>query len=378
MISRRQVLAVALAAGAMALSDQALAAGWRPAEPPRPDDGVPQTLAAVAGPGGGAATPGFPVGHLGLAWSGGLRGGGVRFRTRDGWSSWRPLPHGDSPGSDRRSVLVPAGGALGYELSPPPGASAVRMVAINTTDGPRVRRAAGATDGFAVPGGAAPGQFSKGTRFLSRAGWGADESLRFGADGAELFPPAYFPVQTLTVHHTVTANDDPDPAATVRAIYFFHTITQQFGDIGYHLLVDRNGTLYEGRWSGADRFPVFADPTSGGPPQMSNGAHVAGFNAGNVGVALLGDLTTNQPTPAARRALTRVLAALAGVTGLDPQGRVSYVNPIDGARAEVDVIAGHRDWLATECPGNAFYPALPEIRRDVAALLGNQPKSPGP
>ncbi|MGH3978015.1 MAG: peptidoglycan recognition protein family protein, partial [Pseudonocardiaceae bacterium] len=105
---------------------------------------------------------------------------------------------------------------------------------------------------------------------------------------------------------------------------------------------------------------------------------VAGFNAGNVGVALLGDLTTNQPTPAGRRALTRVLAALAGVTGLDPQGQVFYVNPINAARAEVDVIAGHRDWLATECPGNAFYPALPEIRRDVAALLGNQPKSPRP
>jgi len=45
---------------------------------------------------------------------------------------------------------------------------------------------------------------------------------------------------------------------------------------------------------------------------MSNGAHVGGFNAGNVGVALLGDLTTARPTPAARGALVQVLAALAG------------------------------------------------------------------
>lgn len=92
---------------------------------------------------------------------------------------------------------------------------------------------------------------------------------------------------------------------------------------------------------------------------------------GQRGVALLGDFTATQPTLAARRALTRVLAALADVTDLDPLGRVSYVNPISGAHAhaEVDAIAGHRDWLATECPGEAFHPVLPEVRRDVAALL---------
>ena len=102
-----------------------------------------------------------------------------------------------------------------------------------------------------------------GLTYLSRAGWGADESLRFEPDGTEKFPPAFFDVQTLTVHHTVTANSDPDPAATVRAIYFFQCITEDFGDIGYHLLIDQAGTVYEGRYSGPDPLPVFGPRRSG-------------------------------------------------------------------------------------------------------------------
>ena len=54
-----------------------------------------------------------------------------------------------------------------------------------------------------------------------------------------------------------------------------------------------------------------------------------------------------------------MLASLAGVTDRDPLGTTSYVNPISGATKTVATIAGHRDWAATECPGNTFYPTLP-------------------
>ena len=208
-----------------------------------------------------------------------------------------------------------------------------------------------------------------GLAYLSRAGWGADESLRFEPDGTEKFPPAFFDVQTLTVHHTVTANSDPDPAATMRAIYFFQCITSDFGDIGYHLLIDQAGTVYEGRYSGPDALPVFGPRQVGPRPSMVNAAHVGGFNAGNVGVALLGDLTSSQPTPAARASLVTVLASLARITALDPLGTTGYVNPISGATKTVATLAGHRDWAATECPGNTFYPSMPQLRADVAAAL---------
>jgi hypothetical protein len=210
-------------------------------------------------------------------------------------------------------------------------------------------------------------------RYLSRAGWGADESLRFAPDGTEVWPPEFFPVQTLTVHHTAGINDDPDPAATVRAIYFFHCVTQGFGDVGYHLLIDESGTVYEGRWSGTDAVPVFG-PELGSDhrPLMVNAGHALGFNAGNIGVALLGDFTSQLPKRAARRSLTLVLALLAAVERLNPTGMTDYVNPISGATATVNTIAGHRDWNPTECPGNTFYPQLPSLRRDVKRLLGGR------
>ena len=206
--------------------------------------------------------------------------------------------------------------------------------------------------------------------YRRRSAWGADESLRFGPDGTELFPTAFFDVQTVTVHHTATPNGELDPATRVRSIYVDHTVTQDFGDIGYHLLIDEAGVVYEGRYSGPDPFPVFGGRRAGLLPQMCNAAHVAGFNAANVGVALLGDLTGQPPSEAARRSLVNTLTWLFAVTRLDPLGTTAYVNPISGAPRTVPTLAGHRDWAATECPGNTFYLLLTGVRADVAARLG--------
>jgi hypothetical protein len=362
MIARRRLLSTTLLAAA-AVPARAAA---QPSLPADPDGTIPAAL--VAGGAAGRIEPGFPVGHLAVSWSGAASGGTVRFRTATGWGPWQPVAAGCTAGVDRDDgrgrALLPAGGALGVELDPEPGAD-VRTLAINTTDGPR-RTAARR----AVPTDPPPGVRDR-ARYRDRAGWEADETLRFGPDGTELFPTAFFDVQTFTVHHTVTANADPTPAATVRAIYVAHTVAQNFGDIGYHLLVDQQGGIYEGRWSGADPVPVFGP--RGGRPLMCNGAHVGGFNAANVGIALLGDLTSTPPTPAARETLIGLLAGLCALTRVDPQARVHYVNPISGATRDVDAIAGHRDWLATECPGNAFHPTLPELRREVAALLRPAP-----
>jgi len=388
MIARRRLLSTTLLAAAAAAVPGRAAA--QPSLPADPDGTIPAAL--VAGGAAGRIEPGFPVGHLAVSWSGAASGGTVRFRTATGWGPWQPVAAGCVAGADRDDgrgrALLPAGGALGVELDPEPGAD-VWTLAINTTDGPR-RTAARR----AVPTDPPPGVRDR-ARYRNRAGWEADESLRFGPDGTELFPTAFFDVQTFTVHHTVTANADPTPAATVRAIYVAHTVAQNFGDIGYHLLVDQQGGVYEGRWSGPDPVPVFGP--RGGRPLMCNGAHVGGFTtgavrrrdnagmaplwvgrrrttpSGNVGIALLGDLTATQPTPAARETLVGLLAGLCALTRVDPLARVHYVNPISGATRDVDAIAGHRDWLATECPGNAFHPTLPELRREVAALLRPAP-----
>jgi hypothetical protein len=206
--------------------------------------------------------------------------------------------------------------------------------------------------------------------FLDRAGWGADESLRFDPAGVEIWPAEFFGVQTITVHHTGTVNDDPDPAARVRAIYRNQAVVEGFGDIGYHFLIDERGRVYEGRRSGTG-IPGF--DRAG---QMVNAGHVAGFNAGNVGIALLGTLTDRTATRAARVSLTVLLAAIVRWHRLDPLGTVDYVNPINGATATVATIPGHRDWAPTECPGGPMYADLPAVRREVARLTRRAQRQP--
>jgi hypothetical protein len=329
---------------------------------------IPQTLARRGGT--GVAATAYPLSHLAVSWTG-AGTPGVRTRTAAGWGAWRGLDacHGGRDGvtAERRAALLVTPGAVGYEVAARGDVSGLATTELNTVSGPARAVAAPAQSELRHGGFVAP------VRYLSRAGWGADESLRFAPDGTEVWPPEFFPVQTLTVHHTAGINDDPDPAATVRAIYFFHCITQGFGDVGYHLLVDEAGTVYEGRWSGTDAVPVFGPEL--GPdnrPLMVNAGHALGFNAGNIGVALLGDFTSQLPKRSARRSLTLVLGLLAAVERLNPTGITDYVNPISGATATVNTIAGHRDWNPTECPGNTFYPQLPSLRRDVKRLLGGR------
>lgn len=211
-----------------------------------------------------------------------------------------------------------------------------------------------------------------GVRYVPRAGWGADESWRINPRTGRPWSVTFSPGQVITVHHTAMQVDDADPAASVRAIYRGHTKDRGWADIGYHLLIDNAGAVYEGRASGADTIPVYREDG-----EAVTGAHVGGNNAGNIGVALMGDLRTRPPTPAARRSLALVLLVLAGRHQLDPTGMATYVNPLSGARRQVPTISGHRDWMATECPGGALYALLPGLRRDVAAGLG-RPVSPAP
>jgi len=202
---------------------------------------------------------------------------------------------------------------------------------------------------------------------IPRSGWGADESLRFDAQGQEIWPREYYPIQKLVVHHTVTGHNDPDPAASVRAIYYYHAVTQQWGDIGYNFLIDAAGRVYEGRYS---RDYAGASPTgddNGGRGVVAG--HARGYNAGSVGVALLGNFTNAGPTAGARDGLVRTLAWASIRHGLNPWGSGLYVNPINGATLFTNTIGGHRDYSATACPGAMLYPALPEIRTRVGNLV---------
>jgi hypothetical protein len=207
---------------------------------------------------------------------------------------------------------------------------------------------------------------------ISRGAWGADESLRFDGAGDERWPREYFPLQKLVVHHTAGRNQDPNPAATVRAIYYFHAVTRRWGDIGYAYLIDEAGRVYEGRhsrdyWNGTI-------PTSDSLAGLAvAGGHAKYHNAASMGIALLGTFSTQAPTAAARASLVRMLAWASAKYHLDPRASSTYTNPLTGLKRYVPNIAGHRDYQATDCPGGVLYGLLPTIRNEVAAAMNPWP-----
>jgi len=200
---------------------------------------------------------------------------------------------------------------------------------------------------------------------IPRSGWGADESLRFDGGGHETWPAEFSPMQKAIVHHTAGRNNDPNPAATIRAIYWAKTISRGFGDIGYNFLIDEAGHIFEGRHSRdyAQDEPVTGEDLAG---NVVRGGHARNFNDGTVGIVLLGNFQHRQPTLAARTALERLLAWKLERHGLSPLGQSVYHNPVLGNTKDLFNISGHRNVNPTACPGDTFYPTFPQLRQRVA------------
>lgn len=331
----------------------------------------PETLAAIEPLGrlhgrSEVVTPHMRVDYLGVSWLAGEEPR-VRFRVGGVWADWLRAHEDGLPPSKGRisSGLLAGGGADAFQVRGV--ARGVRAVAINTTDGPR---------SLVWHEPKAEASHLLQPVVVSRAEWFADESYRFRADGTEKWPPSFYPTQKLIIHHTVTQNADPDPASTVRAIYRYHAIDRGYGDIAYNFLVDEQGRIYKGRYSG----PGGTSPdTPTGEDARGYGvtaAHTGGWNSGTMGIALLGTFTSVAPTPSARQALIDHLAWESEHHGLDPLATTTFTNPVNGNKKTVANISGHRDWGSTACPGGVLYADLPNIRNEVAAKTG--PVTPAP
>lgn len=205
---------------------------------------------------------------------------------------------------------------------------------------------------------------------ITRAGWGADESYAENAGGYIRFAPNFSPVQKLIVHHTAGRNDDPNPAATIRAIYYDHAVLRGYGDIDYNFLIDAQGRVYEGRraWINTPAVNPTEEDLAG---NVVRGSHAKHYNDATVGIVLLGNYTSVMPTTAARTALVNLLAWKADRHGIDPKGASTYVNPSDGTTQYLYNIAGHRNVNATACPGELFYNTFPTLRQDVANKIAS-------
>ncbi|WP_244184258.1 peptidoglycan recognition protein family protein [Streptomyces cellostaticus] len=194
-------------------------------------------------------------------------------------------------------------------------------------------------------------------RIVTRRGWGADESLRGGGFVYTKKIKAAF------VHHTVSGNKYrcSQAASVVRGIYRYHVKSMGWRDVGYNFLVDKCGTIYEGR--------------AGGVAKPVKGAHTLGFNSNSMGIAVIGTYGSAKPSGAAVKAVARLAAWKLGLYGANPRGK-TYLKSgggnlyPKGKNVRLNVISGHRDGFATSCPGKRLYAKLGTARSSAARYQG--------
>ncbi|MGY1781217.1 N-acetylmuramoyl-L-alanine amidase [Geodermatophilus sp. SYSU D01036] len=192
----------------------------------------------------------------------------------------------------------------------------------------------------------------------SRAQWGADESLRTWA------PQYASTIKAATLHHTADTNSytaDQVPAM-MRSIYRYHALSLGWGDIGYNVIVDKFGRLWEGR--------------SGGLASTVVGAHAGGFNTGTFGVSMLGNYDAVATTQPMVDAVAAIIAWKFSLYGVNPNGTTTLTSGgggtaryAAGTSVTLPTVFGHRDVGSTACPGRYGYAKLPEIRTKVARSL---------
>lgn len=334
-----------------------------------PGSDVPSTMRAsgsVTGTGRVAArlskprTSRFDV--LGVTFDGSAPAGTqvvARVKADGEWGAWTPLPIEDG-GPDagtaeaRRArtgtAPMPAAGAEGVEVEVTSSSGAApKGLELTMVDGKRA--AADSASGPANSAGAAVLQ----PTIKTRAQWGANESLKnCEPDPSDGYVAA-------VVHHTAGTNtySAAEAPGVVRGILAYHTSSLGWCDLGYNFLVDRYGTIYEGRSGSLTSSPI--------------GAHAGGFNSRTLGVSVMGDFSSVAAPAAATSAVAKVIAWKAAVSGFDPKTSTQLTsagNPTypSGTVVTRPRVTSHRDVYPTSCPGNSLYAQLAGIRSSAASI----------
>ncbi|MFJ2835725.1 N-acetylmuramoyl-L-alanine amidase [Nocardia sp. NPDC087230] len=287
----------------------------------------------------------------------------LRARQLDGnWGPWYDADPVDTRATDQTPADAPTGTepiyvgettavqmlvtrkpVAGADHSDPAHLTEAALKAILINPG-RAAIDAGLTDvAAALPGG--------GPKVITRAQWGADESIRCEE-------PTYDDgVGGITVHHTAGRNDysRAESAGIVRAIYAYHAETLGWCDIGYNALVDQYGQIFEGRYGGLDR--------------AVQGAHAGGFNENTAGVALMGNYETETPSNESINAIGKFIGWRSKIAGIDPEGHTTMYSEgteftpyAQDEAVDLPTVFAHRDVGNTDCPGDAAYALMDRIR----------------
>lgn len=303
----------------------------------------------------------------------------VRVREDSGWSTWEPLtltdhgPDGDSPEArgiryGTNPLLTDEADGIQVRIDTPGGQEpgGAEVVFVDNPVEEADAQLPEPPDGSVIKpvSVARAGTVAAMPPIISRAEWGADESLR---RGSARYSPT---IKAALVHHTATKNDySPEQAAKqVRNLYSWFTKGLKYSDMAYNFLVDRFGRLYEGRAGGLDQ-PVV-------------GGHTAGFNDQTFAISAIGNFAKAKPPADQMAALVDSVSSLTAwklaMHHRDPNGTIPLVSDSDegtsrynpGEVATALVVGGHGDIGATSCPGKNLEEQIPAIRAATTAKMG--------
>lgn len=136
----------------------------------------------------------------------------------------------------------------------------------------------------------------------------------------------------IVIHH---AGLTKDIDIGVPAIHDMH-LGNGWAGIGYHFIIHKDGKIEEGR------------------PLQYMGAHAYKNNQYTVGICMTGNYNLGFPPFEQTLAVEQLTAALC---------KKYKIKPTDYT------IFGHRDLNATSCPGDNFYPLLPQLIKNVKEVL---------
>jgi hypothetical protein len=153
------------------------------------------------------------------------------------------------------------------------------------------------------------------------------------------------PPRRVTIHHSAMYFRDTRPqaaAAQIARIQREHMRNRDYGDIGYHFLIDPSGRIWEGR------------------KLAYQGAHASGDNnISNIGICLLGNFVRQQsgqgPTAQQVDAMEQLV-----------------VQMMRHYRFGGEALFCHSDFKNTACPGPRMQPIVRQFARQLRAR-GNHP-----
>lgn len=134
----------------------------------------------------------------------------------------------------------------------------------------------------------------------------------------------------ITIHHTgasaIYHTNQNSVICDIDGVFTSH-MNRNYGDIGYHFILDYAGRIWEGR------------------SLLYQGAHVCHHNRANIGIMLLGNFEKQQPSKLQLESMQKIVGSL------KKKYKIAGKN-----------IYGHRDIGQSLCPGKNLYPHVLKLR----------------